>query len=216
VNRVALKLTKLWLRLQGNRLLSVSTIELPEGKKAQVVVFSGNTYEMVGQVTPWGTILIHEFALLSKKLHDYVVAHESAHKRQWFRHFVYPLMMLWLILPASFLLFVLTTAQAAVTGDPVYLRIGVTTFIVSVVLFTIPVLFSWTLEFLADCYAIRMVGMPNVLAAIEEGRALANERGYKKPSRASKVLVRLTHPPLSLTYRICRLLHRNEIASLGK
>jgi hypothetical protein len=197
-------------------LLRVSTIELPGSRKGQVVVFSGNTYEMVGQVTPWGTILIHEFAFLSKKLYDYVVAHEYAHKRQWFRCFLYPLMMLWLILPASFFLVVLMIVQAVVTREPVYLGIGVTTFIVSVVVLAIPMLFSWILEFLADCYAIRMVGISSILDAIEEGRALAKERGYKKPGRLSMVLARLTHPPLSLTYRICRFLHRNEIDPGGK
>jgi hypothetical protein len=211
VNRVALALTKRWLRLQGDEFLRIATIELPEGKEEQVAVFSGNTYYMIGQVTPWGTILIHEFAFLSEKLYDYVVAHESAHKRQWFRYLLYPLMMLWLILPFSFLSIVLMIIQAVITGQSIYLGIAVTTLIVSAVLLAIPMLFSWGLEFLADCYAIRKVGMSNILDAIEECRALAKEHGYKKPSRLSIMLARLTHPPLSLTYRICRFLHRNEI-----
>jgi hypothetical protein len=201
------------LRLQGNRFVRVSTVELPGGGKGQVVVFSGNTYEMVGQVTPLGTILIHEFAFLSKKLYDYVVAHESAHKRQWFRYFLYPLMMLWLILPASLLLVVLTIVQFTIAQESVYLHIAVTTLIVSAALLATPMLFSWILEYLADCYAIRKVGMSNILDALEEGRALAREHGYEKPGRLSMILARYTHPPLPLTYRICRFLHRNEIDS---
>jgi len=213
---VALTLTKLWLRLQRNKFLRVSIIELPGGREEQIAVFSGNTYEMVGQVTPWGTILIHEFAFLSEKLYDYVVAHESAHKRQWFRYFLYPLMTLWLILPFSFFLVVLMVIQAIITQKPIYLSTAVTTLIASALLLAIPSLFSWVLEFLADCYAIRKVGMSNILDAIEEGRALAKERSYKKPDRLSIIFTRLTHPPLSLTYRICRFLHRNEIDPSSK
>ena len=211
MNRVALTLTKLWLRLQGNKFLRVSTIELPEGREEQAAIFSGNTYHMVGQVTPWGTILIHEFAFLSEKLYDYVVAHESAHKRQWFRYVLYPLMTLWLILPFLFLLIVLMIIQAIITREAIYLGIAVMTLVASAVLLAIPSLFSWVLEFLADCFAIRKVGMSSILDAIEECRALAKERGYRKPGLLSIILARLTHPPLSLTYRICRFLHTNEI-----
>jgi hypothetical protein len=208
---VALTLTKRWLCLQGNKFLRVSTIELPEGREEQVVVFSGNTYDMVGQVTPWGTILIHEFAFLSEKLYDYVMAHESVHKRQWFRYLLYPLMLLWLILPFSFLSVVLVIIQAIITQEAIYLGVAVTILIASAVVLAIPSLFSWVLEFLADCYAIRKLGISNILDAIEECRALAKERGYRKPGRLSIIIARLTHPPLSLTYRICRLLHRKEI-----
>jgi hypothetical protein len=211
MNRVALTLTKRWLKLEGNTFLRVSTIKLPEGREEEVAVFSGNTYLMVGQVTPWGTILLHEFAFLNQKLYDYVVAHESTHKRQWFRHFLYPLMFLWLIALLSFFPIVLMIIQAIITQEAVYLGIAATILIVSALVSAIPILFSWILEFLADCYAIRKVGMSNILDAIEECRALAEERGYMKPGRLSIVLARLTHPPLSLTYRICRFLHRKEL-----
>lgn len=211
MNRVALKTTKLWLRLQGKKFLRVSTIELPGDREEQVAVFTGNTYDMVGQVTPWGTILVHEFAFLIERLYDYVVAHESAHKRQWFRYLLYPLMTLWMILPFSCLLFVFMVIQAIITQKTIYLDTAITTLIASALLLAIPSLFSWVIEFQADCYAIRKVGLSNILDAIKEGRALAEERGYKRPDRLSMILARLTHPPLSLTYRVCCLLHRNEI-----
>lgn len=210
MNRVALTLAKVWLRLQGNRFLRVSVIELPGGRKEQVAVFSGNTYHMIGQVTPWGTVLVHEFAFLSSKLHDYVAAHESAHKRQWFRYLLYPLMTLWLILPFSLFFIGLMIIRAVVTYETIYMGIAVATLIASGLLLAIPSLFSWVLEFLADCYAIRKLGISNILDALEEGRALAKERGYSRPDLFSIIVARLTHPPLSLTYRICCFLHRNE------
>jgi len=211
MNRVALKITKIWLRLGGKKVLRVSTIQLPGGREEKVVVFTGDTYDMVGQVTPWGTILVHEFAFSIEKLHDYVVAHESAHKRQWFRYFLYPLITLWMILPVSCGLFVLMVIQAIITQRTIFLETAITILISSALLLAIPSLFSWIIEFQADCYAIRKVGISNILDAIKEGRALAEERGCRKPDRFSIILTWLTHPPLSLTYRVCRLLHRNEI-----
>lgn len=214
MNRVALALTKLWLRLLGNKFLRVSTITLPGGIEQQVVVFSSKTFYMVGQVTPWGTILVHEFAFLSEKLRDYVVVHESAHKRQWFRHALYPLMTLWLlwpIVPLVLLFVVLLLIQAVTTHEAIYAASAVSTLIAFAVVLAIPTLFSWILEFLADCHAIRELGMSSILDAMAEGRALAKARGYKKPDLLSLMLGGLTRPHLSWTYHFCRFLHRNEV-----
>ena len=211
MNRVALALTRLWLRFLGNKFLRVSTITLPDRREQQVVVFSSKTFYMVGQVTPWGTILVHEFAFLSEKLRNYVVVHEAAHKRQWFRYALYPLMTLWIVVPFILLFVILMVIQAIIAHEAIYLATAVTTLIASAVVLAIPGLFSWVIEFLADCHAIRELGMSNILDAMAEGRALAEVRGYKKPDLLLLMLGRLTHPPLSLTYRICRFLHRNEI-----
>jgi len=166
---------------------------------------------MVGQVTPWGTILVHEFAFLSEKLRNYVVVHEAAHKRQWFRYALYPLMTLWIVVPFILLFVILMVIQAIIAHEAIYLATAVTTLIASAVVLAIPGLFSWVIEFLADCHAIRELGMSNILDAMAEGRALAEARGYKKPDLLSLMLGRLTYPCLSLTYHICRFLHHNEI-----
>jgi len=172
----------------------------------------------VGQITPWGTITVHEFAFLIEKLRDYTVAHEYAHKRQWYRYAIYPftiLFILWPVLPFVLLAVILLSIQAITTSTGIYaVNAAVTLFAFAFVL-AIPTIFSWALEFQADCYAIRQLGMSNILSAIAEGKALAETRGCKKPDFLSRALGRLTHPPLSFTYRFCCLLHRSEFEGIS-
>lgn len=216
MNRVALALTKLWLRLLGAKFLRVSIIRLHGGKEEHVVVFSSKAYFLLGQVTPWGVTTVHELVFLSEKLQNYVVIHESAHKRQWFRYALYPLMTLWLVVPFMLILVLFMLIQAIITLETAYLTTAMLTLVVSVLILAVPSLFSWILEFLADCHAIRELGMSNILGAMAEGRALAEARGLKGPDLISRIIGRMTHPPLSLTYRICRFFHRDEIDAAPK
>jgi hypothetical protein len=211
MNRVAISLSRLWLRCLGNQFLRVSTIKLPNGSEQKVVVFSSKTFFTLGQVTPWGTILVHEFAFLIDKLGDYVITHESAHKRQLCRYLVYPLTALWLLVPLLILSVIMMVIQAIVTHESVYFAMATMTMITAAVALAIPALFSWILEFMADCHAIKELGMSNIVEGIAEGKVLAEARGYKKPDMFSLMFSRLTHPPLSWTYHICRFLHRNTI-----
>lgn len=211
MNRVELGLTKLWLRLLGAKFLRVSAIRLQGGEEHNVVVFSSKAYFLLGQVTPWGTTIVHELVFLSQKLQHYVVIHESAHRRQWFRYALYPLMTLWLIVPFMVISVLFMLIQAIITLETTYLTAAILTLIVSALVLVVPSLFSWILEFLADCHAIRELGMSSVLGAMAEGRALAEARALIKPDLVSRIIGRMTHPPLSLTYRICRCFHRDEI-----
>ncbi|MFA4846311.1 MAG: hypothetical protein WC654_07195 [Patescibacteria group bacterium] len=216
MNRASVVLNKLWLRLSGNRFLRVSSIALRDGTEHEVVVYSSNTFQMVGQVTPWGTILVHEFSFLSKKMGDYVIVHESAHNRQWFRYALYPLMILWIICPFLLLSAVAITIQGITAHEARYFVASITALLASAAAFAIPCLSSWFVEFLADSHAIRELGMSNILEGIEEGRALATAHGLKRPDWLSRVFGRLTHPPLPLTYRICQFLYKKELDGLRK
>jgi hypothetical protein len=211
MNRVALGLTKLWLRLLGAKFLKVSVITLSSGEEQNVVVFSSKAYFLLGQVTPWGTTIVHELAFSSDKLLDYIAIHESAHKRQWYRYALYPLVTLWLVVPFMLVSVLLGLVQAVISLDWAYLVGAIIILITSAVVFAVPCFFSWVLEFLADCYAIRELGIKNISEAMADAKALAETRGLGKPDLLTRIIGRMTHPPLTLTYHICRLLHRHEI-----
>lgn len=213
MNGVALGLTRLWLHLLGARFLRVSVVSLSKGEEQNVVVFSSKGYFVLGQVTPFGTTIVHELVFYSERLLNYVVAHESAHKQQWYRHFIYPLSIIFLLPIVPMLSFVVITLfWAVISLEPLNLLVPIVGLTMTLILLIIPCLYSWVLELDADCHAIRELGMTSVLNAIADAHALAETHGLAKPNLKQRIIRRMTHPPISLTYRVCRFFYRRQIS----
>ena len=207
MNKISLALTRALLRLQGSKYVRIDTIELRFQKKVEVVVFSSKVGLFLGQVTPFGTTTINELVLDSGKLLEYVLAHESAHRRQWFRHLIYPIGFIFLmpIIP-SLAVALAAILTAIIVGEPFLLLYAAICLAISIVLLTFFASFSWFLEIHADFSAMRKLGIQFVIDAREEGRRLLRARGIKKLDLLQRSLAGLTHPPFSLTSWLYRLL----------
>jgi len=77
------RLTKLHLHSIKGNYVRTQTVKLPDGKEQEVTVFSGDTCLLIGQHTLLRKIIIHESVFGDKRLLNYVVTHERAHKKQW-------------------------------------------------------------------------------------------------------------------------------------
>jgi len=207
MNKISLVLTKLWLRLQGSKFVRVETIEPKSQETLEVIVFSSKVGLFLGQATPFGTTTINELVLNSGRLVEYVIAHESAHKRQWFRYFVYPvgIILLMPVLPllAATLALIL---NAIIASEPLFLVYAALCLAIAVGLLMVFASFSWFLEVHADFGAIRKLGIQFVIDARAEGKRLLRAPGIKKPDLFRHSLTYLTHPPFSLTSWLYRLL----------
>lgn len=95
LNTVQLKLTKwLWLRPLRMSYRKVESVTLPDGEKAEVIVYAAEYTGKVAQCTLFGTIIVDEIAFRSPKYLTRVVTHESAHKRQWYGYLAFPLVII--------------------------------------------------------------------------------------------------------------------------
>jgi len=207
MNKISLALTRLWLRLQGSKFVRTDTIKLRSQETLEVIVFSSKVGLFLGQVTPFGTTTINELVLDSGKLLEYVLAHESAHRRQWFRHLIYPIGFIFLmpIIP-SLAVALAAILTAIIAGEPFLLLYAAICLAIPAVLLMFFASFSWFLEIHADFSAMRKLGMQFVIDAREEGRRLLRARGIKKLDLLQRSLAGLTHPPFSLTSWLYRLL----------
>lgn len=77
MNKLLLHLTKLYLRGAGARFKEISTIKLPSGQEQEVIVFSSKQSFVLGQVTLFGTTIVHELVFRTQKLLNYVATHEA-------------------------------------------------------------------------------------------------------------------------------------------
>lgn len=210
MNKVTLWLTRLWLRLMRAKLVDAPLIRLDDESEERIIIFSSKSFFVLGQVTPFGTTIVHELVFRSKSLLNYVVAHESGHKRQWYRYLLYPLVLLWLPGALLMLLFLVMLLYAMVSLSLTELLVSAQALGLSLLLFATPCLFSWVLELHADCYAIRKLGIKKVLHAIRDAQQLAKTYALEKPGLLTRVIGRITHPPIPLTFRICRFFSRDK------
>jgi len=80
-----LKLIKLHLRSIMGKYVRNDKVTLPDGSAQDVTVFSGQKSLFLGQYTPLGTIAINECLLINKEVLNYVLIHEIAHSKQWWK-----------------------------------------------------------------------------------------------------------------------------------
>ena len=182
MNPILLGLTKSHIRLfTGGRFVRTQTMRTQNGKEQEVAIFSSDRPRSLGECTPFKTIVIHESALNSERLSNYVLIHEMAHKSQWWSFLKIPLCFLVLL-------------------GLIHDRWVIMSVLTLVALFA----FSWILELNADFVAIRNIG----LDAFSEVRGQI--RMIHKPTLAPIVISWLTHPPAGVTVRIWRWLHKQE------
>ena len=202
MNKISLALTRALLRLQGSKFVRIDTIELTSQQEEEevVVVFSSKVGLFLGQVTPFGTTTINELVLDSGKLLEYVIAHESAHRRQWFRHLIYPIGFIFVMPIVPLLAAALAAILSAIIAKESFLLLyAAICLAISIVLLMVFASFSWFLEVHADFGAIKKLGMQLVIDARDEGRKLLQAQGIRKQGLFLRSLACLTHPPFSLT-----------------
>lgn len=205
VNSVLVHLTKWYLHGVGATFVELRRVQLPSGKSREVVVFSDDKKFMLGQVTIFGTTILHEIAFRSHRLLTYVLTHEDAHTRQWYGWPLFVLMpscflLAFLVLLLAFMEFVIGIA----TLNPSMLGAAGVFSLFVLILVAIPCLYSWFLEFDADRQAARLLGVQHLRDAITD---------VQTPPRVgffTRFMTRLTHPPRSWSLRICEVLYERR------
>ncbi len=203
MNTILFRLTKLQLRAIRGSYIRTQTVQLPDGKQREVMVYSGDKSLFLGQCTMFRTIIIHQSTLGNKPLLDYVLSHEMAHTKQWWAIFIVPLLFL---LPVSIFSSILTLAymvRAIVLLDPYSLLSSLVGIPISALLFAIPCGFSWIMELNADFKAIKVVGFQTFLE-------VKNAPKLIKLDFSSKVIIRMTHPPTKVTAKLWHCFHKHE------
>lgn len=199
------KLKKWQLSFIRGTYVRTQIVRLPGGGKQEVTVFSGENCLLYAQYTPLGTIAIHESAFSDEKLFNYVLTHETAHKRQWWSLLRIPLALP--VVAAGFW-FLSLSLEAAGQTLATYETNAFGNFnlglIAALSLFMVPFAFSWLMEFDADFQAIKAIGLQSFLdlTGVTEQSPRFNLRA---------VIAGLTHPPASLTANLWRRLHRNSV-----
>jgi len=180
VNRFLLAATKLEIRIYGSEFKGLSVVKHPNGQEQEVVVFAKGY--VAGITTAVNTIGLHELVFRSEKLLNETIVHEVTHKKE-------------LHGPIYYLLAVLLPLGLWFALSWVGLLVGFIIWWFAV---------QWFTEFRAYCQAIRTLGIQAVLEARQDYLTLF------EPSALIRIVgFSVTHPPLPLVIRICRLLHKD-------
>ena len=203
---LVIRLKQLHLRSVRGNYVRTEVVRLPNGKEQEVTVFSGDNCFFLGQCTMLKTIIIHEVAFSDKRLLNYIVSHELAHKKQWWSFFIIPLALFVSLEAPSFIVLSLTAiGQTVTTHDLYYLKDFPLGMVVAASLMAIPCIFSWLMELDADFQSIGEIGFQTFLDL---------KNGLLKPVNHNfslKYIINfVTHPPTGLTVRLWRWLHRED------
>lgn len=188
MNKVQLMLTKMHLKLIDGEYREVKTIETIDGSKLEVIIFSKKGNFPLAQVTFASTVIINGRILQSPQLLRYAVTHESAHKRQWYRNFLYGI-----VIAGCYVIWHLASSAPPMLALR-YMSVGL--LILLVLLFA----FSWFIEYKAICECIKRLGVQAVLDAYSTF--------WPQLSRSERIRHLLTHPPIILCARICQHFNR--------
>jgi len=203
MNVALLWLTKLYLRSIEGKFVRVEVVRLLGEEDQEVVVFSSDKSPLLGQVTFFRTTIVHESALRTKHLLDYVIAHETGHKKQWYGYFIYPLMIVCVFAAFSWILASVWSLLASIIYmNPSSLLGTFFGLVFAVLSLAILGLYSWALELNADFYAIRKLGLQAFLDALADA---------PKPHKRSfylRAIIFMIHPPASVTIRVYHWTHR--------
>jgi hypothetical protein len=94
MNRIQYGFSRFHIWLTGGKYLRNQIMTLPDGRTQEVLIFSGKKNLFLAQCTLLRTIIMHESVLSSYSFCNYVLAHEMAHKRQWWNLLFYPFSLL--------------------------------------------------------------------------------------------------------------------------
>lgn len=188
-----LYLKKLHLRSIGGKYVRTQTVLTPDGKQEEITVFTGENCLFIGQHSPLGTIVIHEGVFENEPLCNYVIVHETAHKRQWWALFRFPLSLF-----AAFSSYGLFRSSFASAGEALSnanisgLLDSTPDFLLATLLFALPFVFAWILELDADFKSIRSIGLPKFLE-------LKSKMDSRMTFSLRSVFNLLLHPPTGVT-----------------
>lgn len=205
MNSLQLSLTKLYLRYRRAQFQSIRFVQLPDGQVIEAIAYSSKNEFVIGQVTLVGTTIIHELVFESPPLLEYVAIHETAHKKQWYRHLMWPLAVVCVIASSMMLLAVVFGILLSILlREPMLLASSFVALLFAAMILLPPCLFSWILEYKADCQSVKILGAQSVLGIFD-----SLPRPIAKPNLAWRILGRLTHPPITLTVKVCRFFNRD-------
>lgn len=202
MNKFRLAITKFHIKhARKGTFEKLETISLPNHGDIEVAKYSNKQDGSIGQATLWGTIIINDKAYTSDKVLTYVIAHEYGHCKQWYSLLGYPIIiaawifggMAFMMSLASLILFWLFPGSVLVS------LIGMTW---SVALLLIGCSYSWFIEYKADSYAIKTLGLDHYLNAREEMKKLP------KPSFTMRFIGRMTHPTPGIIFKIFQFFNK--------
>jgi len=130
VNKVRLTLTRIHLKLIGGQYQGVKTVESADGQELEVIVFDKKGNLPLAQVTFVNTVMVNSRVFQCPQLLRYAVLHENAHQRQWYRHFI------WGILIAGCYVIWCLAASASPTLPLYYISVGLATLLASLLAFS--------------------------------------------------------------------------------
>ena len=196
--------TKLFLRSKGATFVRTDHVKSSFGVSYEVVIFSEKDNTTIGQyVFLVGTIIINQVVLQKSKLLDFVLVHEFAHAKQWYGIILGILCCVALLVAVYALTLTIAMLVAAIIRFNINVLGGFGIFrLLTLGALFIASMFSWILEYNADSKAISVLGNRRVSEALDEKKQLATSK-----SKALKVIVFLTHPPIKLTLGIYKILH---------
>jgi hypothetical protein len=205
MNNVLLWLTKQYLRLAGSKFVRLDVITIPGEKEQEVVVFSSDKSPLLGQATLFRTTILNETVFGKERLLNYVVLHETGHRKQWYGYFIYPLLIVCVLVSFGFLLGALWSLLASMIFlNPSFLLSMLIGLLFAALTLAILGIFSWALEINAEFYAIGKLGLQGYLDA------LADAPKPQKRSLYLKAVILLTHPPSSVVIWIYQRLHKKQ------
>ena len=204
MNKVQLTLTKIWLRLLGDHFQRVDSIKLSDGQEVEAVIFNGRNTIKLGQCTPFNTILVNEILLQTPRLLNRVIMHELGHKRQWYGFLLYPIFLPILILGILMLPWSLALLIRSLFSDSMNVISALQIFFFNILCIIIPFSFSWFVEYKAESFTFKRLGVDEVLAADQEKAFLKRMPFYWL------IIKLLTHPPTSLSIKIFRFFNRPQ------
>ena len=119
-------------------------------------------------------------------------------------YFIIPLLLLVLASFFSVIFALFTLIDSIINRNPGQLLTFLIELLVAGVLLFVPCAFSWIMELNAEFQAIKVIGLDAFLDIRN------NLKKSPKPSRGSKIIIRMTHPPNNVTVRCWKWLHKNK------
>ncbi|MEK6977673.1 MAG: hypothetical protein AABX40_04640 [Candidatus Hydrothermarchaeota archaeon] len=196
-----IRLTKFYLWILGCEFKEAKECVLPNNQRLKICIFRGY-HHFIGQSLPFLLIIVNEklFSNYSKRFQDYIILHEYGHGRSLTVNVLSFLIPIFGIL--STVIFLSYAIFLGINSGP-YL------WIVYSLLFSIIFLFiTWSPEIYADFYAIRFLGLDEVILA-------SKEKGTEeiKISKIDSIINRLISPPARLTFWLYRKVHSTPLAT---
>ena len=196
MNKLRLVMTKLHIRFARKGVFEkLETLSISDDYHVEVAKYSNEKDGFIGQATLWCTIVVNDKAYTSDTMLKYVVTHEHGHCKQWYSLLGYPIIIAVWIIGGFAILFGLFGLVFFWALSMSYLT-AVFTLAWGIVFLVIGSSYSWFIEYKADSYAIKTLGLDQYLNAREEMKKLP------KLSLMVRLIGRMTHPTPGIVFKI--------------